>query len=78
MSAPPDLVQATLIKLDPGAQTRVTKGPFARIVIEGDELIGEGEDEGDEELLAYKYGGPKWTDDSRVQFDRIVIERVQQ
>jgi hypothetical protein len=33
-------IYATLIKLDPGAQTRVSFGPFDRVEVEDSDLVG--------------------------------------
>ena len=35
----------TLIKLDPGAQTRITSGPWERVEIDGGDVVGYDEDE---------------------------------
>lgn len=33
-------IYVTLIRLDPGAQTRTTRGPFDRVEVEGIDLVG--------------------------------------
>lgn len=63
----------TLIKLDPGAQTRVSHGPFQRVELDEDDVVGIGPSQDDETPLAYRVGMQWHEYDGKAYYDRVEI-----
>lgn len=62
----------TLIKLDPGAQTRVSFGPYIRVELDEDDIVGIHED-GGETPIAYRVGLRWHAYDEKAYYDRAEI-----